>query len=524
MRLRPEQPSSPPADSDSQSDADSLTETLEQVGRLAFPTFSITPHLPTLAKLAALTRDYNTTSLGRKLAGLNTKKDELARIYAQLSDRGVAGARGDGVACEGPAGQLRPPHVPDVRAVQRPGVSAAAHQGDPEPGPAAAGPAVSDPEADVALVLRKTAVQARRGRRRRERGRRRRGGARPARSRADVLQRRGKHARVRALPAQLQGGVSDVPPMVHLPLLPRPGGAVAPAGAEPDQARAVHVLQHAAAGTALLRRLQPQAERVLLRHVQAVRQRPAEEHLPLRRLRDLSSRARHQPGLFPLQKLQHVHLDRAAGEPQVHRELDALQLPDLRRVHVQLHQEGGVHAVRPPDPPELLRRVHEALVQVSYLLAHDRQHGAAVPRAGQGDRRNEDARRHGRVDERGQVRRLRRQVARAVPLPGAQVRPLPELQHDAAAAAQVGQGRGGRRRRHRHRREAAHHTLAQRQLPVRRQARAAWRAADGQRQHRGLGLGGRLRGQLCARDQQLRELLDHRRRVQGLDQCVATQG
>ncbi|KAG7827300.1 hypothetical protein KL920_004554 [Ogataea angusta] len=86
MGLRSEQTSSPPPDSDSQSDSDSITETLEQVGRLAFPTFSITPHLPTLPKLAALKRDYNTTSLGRKLAELNVKKDELARIYTQLSE------------------------------------------------------------------------------------------------------------------------------------------------------------------------------------------------------------------------------------------------------------------------------------------------------------------------------------------------------------------------------------------------------------------------------------------------------
>ncbi|KAG7901672.1 hypothetical protein KL907_004342 [Ogataea polymorpha] len=522
MGLRSEQASSPPSESDSQSDSDSITETLEQVGRLAFPTFSITPHLPTLPKLAALKRDYNTTSLGRKLAELNVKKDELARIYAQLSESLTDVVNSN---LDYPVEDLHDPGGVEV---------------------------LQEPEETVSLVKDRLASydhltyltfeqfndQTFLRRRIKEilsldlLPLDQRFLIQKLMSRSYLEKQRYERAEADEPDSEAGGdevvlgprGVSNVSQMVHLSLLPRPGGAVAPAATEPDQTRSVHVLQHAAAGTSLLRRLQPQTERVLLRHVQVVRQRPAEKHLPLRRLRALSSRARNQPGLFPLQKLQHLHFDRVARESQVHRELDTLQLPDLRRVHVQLDQESGVHAVRPPDPPGLLRRVHEALVQVSHLLAHDRQHGAAVPRAGQGDRRDKDAGRHGRVDERGQVRRLRWQVARSVPLFGAQVRPLPELQHDAAAAAQVGPGRDGRRRRDRRRRETADHTLTERQLPVRRQTRVARRAADGRRQHRGLGLRGRLRGQLCARDQQLRKLLHHQRRVQRLDQCVETQG
>ncbi|KAH3658647.1 hypothetical protein OGATHE_006815, partial [Ogataea polymorpha] len=84
-------------DTGSDSDIDSLTETLEQVGKLVFPTFSILPHLPALPKLAALKMDYNSTSIAKKFSelssstalhfqGFTEKKDELAKLYSEMSE------------------------------------------------------------------------------------------------------------------------------------------------------------------------------------------------------------------------------------------------------------------------------------------------------------------------------------------------------------------------------------------------------------------------------------------------------
>jgi len=70
----------------------------------------------------------------------------------------------------------------------------------------------------------------------------------------------------------------------------------------------------------------------------------------------------------------------------MHRALNRLRLPYLRRIHVYIATDSSLHAMRPQYTPSMLLRAYEKLLSMSNLQPKHRQHGMAVQTLGTSDR------------------------------------------------------------------------------------------------------------------------------------------
>ena len=126
------------------------------------------------------------------------------------------------------------------------------------------------------------------------------------------------------------------------------------------------------------------------------------------------------PGLAKDLRRLHVHRHRRLA--QVHRALDRLRLSHLRRVHVQLARDGGLHAVRTQHPSQVLLRARQDVVPLPAVQQEHGQHGDLVPEPRPRHRESADADGLPGHQGPGLLQRLRRQEQCVVPLAGSQVR------------------------------------------------------------------------------------------------------